>query len=188
MIQNFTGNLPRPVCKGLSYLESSKKNFKWSNSRWFLLTHIMNYEIASVHFMISRHRQILILCNLISKLRWNWIGLIWCHELEPKVDCLSLLISCRYYLTLFLCLWRSKYNEHSNKTQTSISLWNLTPSSSPLQSVSAVAAPSLINCVPSLSPGFWLVSRVVITPSDWSSAPEERETGGPAIMVSCSRD
>ena len=161
---------------------------KYANSRWFLLTHIMNYEIASVHFMISRHRQILILCNLISKLRWNWIGLIWCHELEPKVDCLSLLISCRYYLTLFLCLWRSKYNEHSNKTQTSISLWNLTPSSSPLQSVSAVAAPSLINCVPSLSPGFWLVSRVVITPSDWSSAPEERETGGPAIMVSCSRD
>ena len=71
-----------------------------------------------------------ILCNFISKLCWNCIGLIWCDALEPKVDCLSLLISCRYYLTLFLCLWRSKYNEHSNKTQTSISLWNLTPSSS----------------------------------------------------------
>ena len=46
----------------------------------------------------------------------------------------------------------------------------------------------LINCLQSLNPGFWLVSLKLIPPSDWSPAPGERETGGPAIMLWCPRD
>ena len=63
-------NLPRPACKGLSYLESSKKIFKWSNDRHNLTVCFMNTGT-------TYHDETQYLANSLCD--WIWLNIPPCR-------------------------------------------------------------------------------------------------------------